>query len=295
MQDTPTQPRTWQVWERAQAPGAFRIQPRDVQILAAVFRHRFLQPAHVHAIFPDGSPANLNRRLKLLYDHGYLERPKAQRPTKILTEEIVYALANKGARFLEGLDHSLDIGRLDWNDRPGKPLGWPYMDHQLHVATFFVALERAAQARGIRLEWPGHYERNKYRIGVPGTEERFHPDAYFRLVRQDGKEAHHFLEMMRSRKTFDVMRDKLLNYFLWWRDGGGRNFKHFRVLTVTPDEAFMQSLRRAATPIGPSERFGTWKALMFTHLGNFSLEQPERILDRIFTFADQDEPLSLLG
>lgn len=293
--------RTWSVWNRAEDPAAFRITPRDVRILAAVFRHRFLQPAHIHALMPDGSPANLNRRLKLLYDHGFLERPKAQRPTKILTEEIVYALANKGARMLEELDPTLNIGRLDWNDRPGKPLGWPYMDHQLHVATFFVALERACQARGILLEWPGHYERNKYRIPIPGTDKRFDPDAYFRLVRQDGRVAHHFVELMRSRKTIAVMRDKLENYFRWWRDGDGRSFKHFRVLTVTPDRSLLESLRRAAAPIGRGEKFGvpiadmpTWKGLMFTSLEAFSLSEPERVLEPIFRYADEDTPLALV-
>lgn len=295
MEEISTRVRGWQIWERPATPRSFQLQPRDIKIIAAVFRHRFLQPAHVHALFPDGSPANLNRRLALLWQNGYLERPKAQRPTRILTEEIVYGLANEGARLLEQLDPRLKIGRLDWNDRPGKPVGWPYLDHQLHVATFFVALERACRARRVGIEWPGHYERMKFRIPVPGTSKKFLPDGYFRLVRADGRVAHHFLEMMRTRRTLQVMHEKLHNYFLWWRDGSGRDFKHFRVLTVTPNPAFMDSLRNAARPIGRSREFKqTWKALMFTHLEAFDLKEPERILEPVFRYADGDARVALV-
>jgi hypothetical protein len=286
------------MWERPPEPPSFRLQPRDLEILELVFRHRFLQPAHVHALFPDGSPANLNRRLKLLFDHGYLERPRAQRPTKILTEEIVYALGNKGARLLEQRDPRLRIGRLEWNDRGRRPLGYPYIDHQLGVATVFVALEGACRdPRAPRLAWPGHYERRRYKIAVPGADGYFLPDGYFSLVRpHDGKAAHHFVEVMRSSRTFETMQERYANYFRFWRDQVDRGgpLRLFRVLTIAPDERFMATLRRAAAPIGRANGHGSWRALWFTHLGAVSLREPLGVLGPIFRFAEGEEGASLL-
>src|SRR5713101_2474451 len=119
MKSLGTTPRTWQLWERPAEPRPFQLQRRDIEILYEVFRHRFLQPRHVHALF-GGSAANLAVRLRLLWQHRYLERPKALRPTRVLTEEIVYALGTAGARLLDRHHSELRIGHLDWSETPKK-------------------------------------------------------------------------------------------------------------------------------------------------------------------------------
>ena len=277
----------------AKAP-RIELQPRDLDILAAVFHHRFLQPAHVHALL-GGGYERLTKRLRLLWQAGYLDRPRTQGARGILTEEVVYGLGKAGARLLQEHDPDLKIGHLDWHDRPGKPVTYPYIDHQLGIATFMVALERACEGSPLRVEWPGHYERSRYKIPVPGENRRFHPDAYFRLVREDDKIAHHFLEVMRSRRTLDGMRAKYETYFRWWRGAMDRRpFRHFRVITVAPNAAFMASLRKAARPIGQTaDHPRSWSALLFTHFEAFSLEKPEGILEPIFRSADDPIPVAL--
>src|SRR5262247_3764196 len=82
--------RSVRLFERSTEPPGFRIQPRDLEILRHVFRHRYLRPAHLFALY-GGHEGRIARRLRLLWEHGYLERPKAQRPLRALTEQLVYA------------------------------------------------------------------------------------------------------------------------------------------------------------------------------------------------------------
>jgi hypothetical protein len=70
----------------------------------------------------------------------------------------------------------------------------------------------------------------------------------------------------------------------------------FRVLVVTHDPSHMAALRRTAMPIGREGGHAkTWKGLLFSHLDAFDLERPERILEPIFWYADEDAAVSLLG
>jgi hypothetical protein len=66
MKNLGTSAKTSHLWERPAEPRPFQLQPRDIEILYEVLRHRFLQPGHVHALF-GGSAANLAVRLRLLW------------------------------------------------------------------------------------------------------------------------------------------------------------------------------------------------------------------------------------
>lgn len=297
--------RTWQLWERPVYARPFQLSPRDIEIIHAVFRHRFLRPTHIHTLL-GGSAANLALRMRLLWQHGYLERPQAQRPTKILTDEIVYGLGKKGAQLLEHLYPELRIGHLDWTETPKKRVGWPYIDHQLGIATFFVCLKIACDRAGIQLHWKGHYDHRRYEIRTSGKKYAFLPDGYFALEVPGRGTAHHFLEVDRGNISLARMQEKYRRYHSWWQErvrkiekqeaeGKEHTFKHFRVLTVTHDRGYVDSLRRTALPIGRSEQHQeTWKALMFTHMQAFDLHHPERILEPIFRYADEDTPVALV-
>jgi hypothetical protein len=53
------------------------LTERDIDIIAHVARHRFLRSDHVAALV-GGSQQRILRRLRLLFDNGYLDRPTAQ-------------------------------------------------------------------------------------------------------------------------------------------------------------------------------------------------------------------------
>jgi hypothetical protein len=283
-------PRNWRLFERRAAPPPFRLQPRDLDIIRHVFRHRFLRPQHIHTLL-GGSAANLNRRYRLLWEHRFLERPLAQRPLKYLTEQIVYGLGPQGVAELRRLDPRLRDAELDWVETPKKQRGWPFIDHQLGTSDFFVCLQVAAERAGLELRWGGHFNLKRHRIAL--GEVVIQPDGYFTLfdpVRR--KEAHHYLEVDRGNISLSRMRERYLAYYRFWKEGRrARPFEHFRVLTVAPNESHMLALRGAAAGVGKDRQHPrAWWGLWFTHAGSFGIEQPERLLGPVFQHA-YDAPL----
>ncbi len=86
---------------RASAVAALQITGRDREIIRLVHQHRFLRSSHV-IFLVSGSRQQILRRLKLLYHHGYLERPRSQLDYyhKGGSREMVYGLSEKGAALL---------------------------------------------------------------------------------------------------------------------------------------------------------------------------------------------------
>lgn len=289
--------RTWKLWDRGGGPPPpFRPQERDLRIVEAVFQHRFLQPHHLHALL-GGSAVNLARRCRMLWRHRYLERPRALRPTTILTEEITYGLGPEGARYLERSYPKLrGIGELDWAESPSNPVGWPYIDHQLGAVNFLVPLKLACARRGIEFRLGGHFKRP--RLKAPGYKHGLIPDAYFVLRDPDRGEAAHFLELERAGKKRHRPLEKYKKYLAWWKDQqrkGSFPYKGVRVLTVAWDSTHEALLRRIAAPIGRDGRHPhTWKGFLFTNLSRFSLEDPESVLAPIFRYADEEDPIALV-
>ena len=234
--------------------------------------HRFLQPAHIHALFA-GSEENLARRCRLLWQHFYLERPIAARPLKVLTEEIVYGLGKKGAALLQHLDPELRIANLEWTPPPERQIGWPFIDHQLGIATFMVCMRIACERKGIRFEWDGHLNRRKHRLEV-GKRKYLQPDAYFVLETPDRRRLHHFLEFDRGNVSLERMRQRYWAYFHWWKrapDG----FKNVRVLTVTTNDTHKNALQRIAAEVGRDAKFHTaWNGFVFSSLSRFDSKNP---------------------
>ncbi|MBA4406580.1 hypothetical protein C0389_04840 [bacterium] len=310
MKDENNKSRNWNLFERPTEPPAYRLQPRDTRIIEAVFRHRFLTPSHLYTLL-GGSKPNIANRCRLLWQDAYLERPKALRPTKILTEEIVYSLGKKGAQLLEGLRRKgemfldylkpeTDIGELDWGDSPKKQIGWPYIDHQLGIASFMVCLQKASEEKGVVLHWDGHFNRRSYVIRLPKIGDReacsFLPDAYFTLEVPGKGFARHYLEFDRGNVSLSRMKERYTHYFDYWyllQKQGKKT--QFRVLTISDDPGYMDSLRRAAESIGRSSKYPhTWKALLFTNTKNFSLENYCNTLEPIWYYADESDPIRLV-
>src|SRR3977135_3032820 len=92
-----------------------QIVDRDVEIIKAISRHRWLQVEHVAAL-TGGGPANLKKRLHDLAKRDYLAKPD-KRPSKM---PMFYGLGKEGARLLEGRSQQLQfagLAELDWRDR----------------------------------------------------------------------------------------------------------------------------------------------------------------------------------
>src|SRR5580698_5710366 len=138
-------------FRRASEPPAFRLTDDDVVIIRQLARHRFLRSTHIAALV-GRSLDRTNDRLSRLFHAGYVDRPRAQLdyyPTSG-SAPIAYALADRGARLLIERD-GVDFANVEWS-RKNRQAGRPFIEHQLEVGDFYVALQcAAARRRDVRL------------------------------------------------------------------------------------------------------------------------------------------------
>src|SRR5258708_27379971 len=133
-------------FRRASEPPAFRVTDDDVVILRLLARHRFLRSTHIAALV-DRSLDRTNDRLLRLFHSGHVDRPRAQLdyyPTSG-SGPIVYALDDLGARLLTERDGTA-FANIEWS-RKNREAGRPFIEHQLEVVDFQVALELAFRPR----------------------------------------------------------------------------------------------------------------------------------------------------
>lgn len=55
-----------------------KLTARDQKILLKLHRYRFLTTDHLQSVTETKSRWAMNARLRLLYDHKYIDRPQAQ-------------------------------------------------------------------------------------------------------------------------------------------------------------------------------------------------------------------------
>jgi hypothetical protein len=251
------------------------LTTRDVALLAHVARHRFLTSTHL-ARLDTGSPQGVLRCLRSLYDHGYLDRPKAQLAT--LHDQgprpFVYGLGQKGARALREYGHRIDT-RVDWSEK-NKRAGAIFLAHTLDIADFMVSLEMVCRAdEKITLvreeeiiatapdETRSAQEPLRWEaVSVEhGKRERWTvvPDGLFGLTFADATAAYFLLELdrgtipiSRSGEDHRSIRRKLKTYYDGWR--AQRHLEQFgvkqmRVLTVTSSQERMHNMVGAVRSI----------------------------------------------
>jgi len=236
------------------------LTSRDIELLRAVHRHRFLRSTHLVAL-ADGSRQAVLRRLQLLFHHGYVERPVFQLDWYTGgSQPLVYALGKRGAKA---------IAAAGWRsgvclDSKNRSLSRVFLHHTLAVADVMVAFEVACRERPdldfIRAEEvlarapaatrplrsPLRWQVD-VRLDARPQHLAIEPDAIFglRLKGEFGnpREAFFFLEA--DRGTMPVARKsltqtsfarKLMAYRETWRQGVHKarfGIPGFRVLAVT--------------------------------------------------------------
>jgi len=141
-------------FRRASEPLAFRLTDADIEIVRHVARHRFLRSTHIAALV-GRSLDRTNDRLQRLFHAGYIDRPRAQLDYYPCSGSapFVYALADRGARLLR--DHDGIAFANPECSRKNRRAGRPFIEHQIEIAEFRVALQGSvAQRSDIRLISP---------------------------------------------------------------------------------------------------------------------------------------------
>jgi|SRR5665213_302207 len=243
-----------------------QLTQRDRQIIRLVHRHRFLSSRQIIALVGD-SQLQVLRRLKLLYHHGFLERPRAQlhyydRPG---TRPIVYGLSGKGGMLLKQ-----ELGDIPLWSEKNRGIGQIFLDHALLVSETMVSLELACRKHGIRLlyedelDLPVVKQPFQWRVKIQGGMNLgVIPDRVFALEYRDAsgqvQRTYFFLEA--DRGTMPVVRTnlvqtsfqrKLLAYEATWTNKVHQRYlgiPRFRVLTITASAARVQSLLAACSTL----------------------------------------------
>ena len=253
-------------FKRASKVAPIQLTKRDREIIKLVHRHRFLRSPHIVALIA-GSPQQVLRRLKLLYHHGYLERPRAQLEyyERGGTRPMVYGLSSKGGTLLE---RELGI-TASWIEKD-HGIGRMFLEHAILVSDVMVSIELACRkSDGIRLLYedqlalqskPSQFQ---WRVKVPdhGVMLGVVPDRVFALEYADHEgqmqRVHFFLEA--DRGTMPVVRTgltqtsfyrKLLAYEATWTQKVHQRklgIHRFRVLTVTTNAMRVTSLLEACS------------------------------------------------
>jgi hypothetical protein len=254
---------------------SFRITDRDMHLLAAIARFRFLSCEQIQRI-DGGSDRGVRNRLLHLTRAGYLLRVRSH-----VTQGFAYGLGNQGARLLAKHGHVINH-RLDWCDKNHRTQ--LFLAHTTAVAEVLLHFERAvngiAQLRdqhelmsGLRNDNCDSSTACALRVSVSRHDRPLVipiiPDRLFGLTYPDTTTHHFALEL--DRGSMDIwanrlvgksnFRRKLIAYAaareqrrfaqLW-------SFKSFRVLTVTTSEtriAHMLAAQRRAAPQCPSGFF----------------------------------------
>jgi hypothetical protein len=129
--------------------GQFALTPKDLDIIGAVARHRFLNSDQIARLFGEGRTRG---RLTELFHAGYLERPIRQRDLKIKNGELtpgsiptVYALSQDGARLLADERGAPEAWRRRHWQRDNTDATRIYIAHTLGIANLRIALDIAAK------------------------------------------------------------------------------------------------------------------------------------------------------
>ena len=262
-------------FHRAAKPLAFRLTDSDIAIIELLAHHRFVRSTHIAALV-GRSLDRVNDRLLRLFHAGYVDRPRAQldRFPDSGSAPMVYALANRGARLLAEHDAS-PYSVSEWS-RKNETAGRPFIEHQLEIVDFYVALQLAIRARTdvalihphelvAAFPKPATAPRDPFALRVQVADDGaahnigLVPDLAFGLRFPDGSRRCFLVEI--DRGTMPISRSdirqtcfarKMRAYLaahaarLHERHFGWRTF---RVLTVTTEQSRLQSMMDALRTI----------------------------------------------
>lgn len=268
-------------FRRAAEPRAFRLTDGDLTIVRHIARHRFLRSTQIASLV-GRSLDRTNDRLSLLFHAGYIDRPRGQLdrfPTDG-TSSMVYALANGGVRLLKTYgDAEVPSGDLSGKNKSSLR---PFIEHQLEIMDFYVALETATRNRkDVALIHPHEIVASfpegtradkkpfklKVKLSDKGQTKVFGliPDLLFGLRFPDGSRRCFMVEI--DRGTMPVTRRdnsetsfalKMRGYLAAHASNQHEQrygWKNFRVLTITTDtrrvQTMTEALRGLQLPRGP--------------------------------------------
>ena len=254
-----------------------KLTDRDEVILRALHSYRFLTTKHLEVLTKTESRWAMNKRLRLLYDHKYIDRPKAQAAIFSHADErpTVYALGNKGAKLLsERFNIAMPLS-VYWTEK-NRRVRERHIEHTLGIANVIVGIDKMCRAsdhvkhldmQTILNRSPIQTGRAKYpfrwKTQIKHDGERHDiaivPDHIFGIQNDTGtskrNEKFYFVEVDRGTMPVtrrDITQSSIIRKVLSYADTLDRNLaekrfgmKGFQVLIVTTSEKRIQAMQDA--------------------------------------------------
>lgn len=267
-----------------------RLTERDKRIVEAIHSYDgILGFSQLQRMFFTGkSQAEL--RLKLLYQHGYLNRLNKNQRRHY--PEMVYWLDKKGAELVASLSGT-PIDEFTWRKEPR----WYQVEHDLAVIDFRLKLEKACQAhQGITLEnWVPESEfwaypdKIEYIYQGGKMSRKIRPDGFF-ILSTDKHYIRYLLEIDRSTEDNPrFLREKILPGLAYIKSQVyGERFGHRsgRWLVVTTSQRRLKNMLRQARSANANGSF------YFTTYDQLNSET--MLVAPIWQRADRDEAVQLV-
>jgi len=271
---------------RAKTPPRFMLTDRDVELVRAILKYRFLQVSQFEWLFPDASRRGMENRLRYLYHSKYLDR--IVYPEATHANRLIYAMAEKGAKLLAEKDQ-VSRDKVPW----GRHLNKVSLSHIRHLLaindvliSYALALEDAKANRLVSDFRVVKGDASSHKIAVilkDDAGKRFEaaivPDAVVGVKFKSGEFGLFFVEVDRATMTTKRWQDKIRVYYDYARSPELRSkfqTEWFIVLTVTTSEKRITSLAERTVAMGGKRAF--W----YTSADNIT---PGMCLERIWAKA----------
>ncbi len=132
---------------RAKTPPRFQLMPRDVELVRAILKYRFLYIEQLGWLLTVSTPRQLAHRLKLLYHGGFVERVKL--PVSASVNKLIYSMTEKGVQLLAEAE-SVGRDEIAWT-RFHNQVTPSHVAHLLSINDLMISFEMAlttAKAKG---------------------------------------------------------------------------------------------------------------------------------------------------
>lgn len=244
--------RKW--FERDKPKGRINLTQADAEICRSVYEYGILSQDQIHRLSGVKHRNTTNRRLRRLYDHGYLWRQFLP-VVEFGANPILYILDREGEDLLRR-HHDIQ----DFSNQPGRDLSATFLNHTLAISEFRISLSTACQALGWKIShWVGESQikQGGYdKVKLPHLKQPIAvaPDSYFVISIPGKGVSHFFLELDRGTMATKRFRRKIEAYVAYYKTGSFSkryNARGFRVLTVvdTKTSSHTQTLAETASRV----------------------------------------------
>ncbi len=223
--------------KRQENPPGLVLQPRDIDVIEAVYRFRMLSQAQIAALY-FGSKATAQYRLEKLYDHQFLERKFLPVSLGEGRSPTLYILDRRG---VETLRTERGYDEVKWFGT-SKGLSADFLSHTIAMNDVMVLVRLACRAQGFELEkWQAENEvkadYDRVTVQSQGGKREVVPvvpDSYFTIVANQRRYPF-FLELDRGTMTLARFKNKIRAYLAYYKSGAYEKrygTQSIRVLTV---------------------------------------------------------------